>query len=260
MSDSVYVDKSTGEKVRIVNEDVNFYELDNSVRIKKDIFTKRYDQSLEIDPNSFFQPKLNTNDPLAVIANQLKSLDTSKISDGPEAGGAQVKYTPPVVLSDNSMSQTAVKQQQLEENIQLSPEQKKAMLEEWRKTQPGAQIPNVQNRNWDEEEERFLNGDKPITKVMAPEPPKVDPIQMMFKMFKSNYPVKLNVEIEENIPNPQFIGMVQENVDADAVEYYANLISEKLLKDPTKLKEVIYKQLKSIINKELGIEEETEQK
>jgi hypothetical protein len=75
-------------------------------------------------------------------------------------------------------------------------------------------------------------------------------------MYKNNYPVKLNVIIEENIPNPTFIGMVQENVEADAVEYYANLISDKLLKDPSKLKTEIYNQLKSIINKELGIEDE----
>jgi len=79
-------------------------------------------------------------------------------------------------------------------------------------------------------------------------------------MFKNNYPVKLSVEIEENIPNPTFIGMVQENVEADAVEYYANLISDKLLKDPTKLKTEIYNQLKRIINKELGIEDVVEEK
>jgi len=126
------------------------------------------------------------------------------------------------------------------------------MLEEWRKTQPGAQIPEIQERDYSDDE-RFLNGDKPITKKVEP---KVDPIQMMFKMFKSNYPVKINLEIEENIPNPTFIGMVQENVDADAVEYYANLISEKMLKDPTKLKNEIYKQLKKIINNELGIDDE----
>ena len=105
----------------------------------------------------------------------------------------------------------------------------------------------------EEDDERFLNGDKPITKKIE-QKPAVDPIQMMFKMFKSNYPVKLNLEIEENIPNPTFIGMVQENVEADAVEYYANLISDKLLNDPAKLKIEIYNQLKSIINKELGVE------
>jgi hypothetical protein len=245
----VYIDKSTGENVKIINEDTNFYTLDNSVRIKKEIFSKKYEQKVEIDPDSFFQKKNIANDPLLNLANQIKNLDSSKVPDG--GGGASVKYTPPVVLADNSVSQTKINTPQLEENINLTPEQKKAMLEEWRKTQPGAQIPEIQNRDW-EDDERFLNGDKPITPPKPPEP-KVDPIQMMFKMFKNNYPVKLNVEIEENIPNPTFIGMVQENVEADAVEYYAKVISDKLLKDPTKLKDEIYKQLKSIIDKELGV-------
>lgn len=250
-----YIDNSTGEQVRIINEETNFFVLDNSVRIKKDIFDKKYHESLEIDPNSFFAPKYTSNDPLVNLANQIKNIDSSKVSE--VAGGSQVKYNPPVVLSDNSMSSQAVKQPQVEEAIPLTPEQKKAMLEEWRRTQPGAQIPEVQNKDWDDE--RFLNGDKPIVVQPVKEPePKVDPIQMMFKMFKSNYPVKLSVKIEENIPNPTFIGMVQENVEADAVEYYANLISDKILKDPSKLKSEIYDQLKSIINKELGIEENKE--
>lgn len=250
MSDIIYIDKSTGENVKIITEDTNFYTLDNSVRIKKEIFTKKYEPKFEIDPDLFFQKKNVANDPLLNLANQIKNLDSSKVSDN--SGGASVKYTPPVVLADSSLppGQT-IKQPQVEEDIVLTPEQKKAMLEEWRKTQPGAQIPEIQNRDW-EDDERFLNGDKPITPQKPPEP-KVDPIQMMFKMFKNNYPVKLNVEIEENIPNPTFIGMVQENVEADAVEYYAKVISDKLLKDPTKLKDEIYKQLKSIIDKELGV-------
>ena len=258
MLDSVFVDKSTGEQVRIVNEDVNFYVLDNNVSIKKDVFSRKYEERFEVDPNAFFKPKLSA-DPLLNMAQQLKSMDTSKINDSQDSG-ARVKYiSQPVVLSDNSGgAQQAVKQPQSEETIQLSAEEKRKMIDEWRRTHPGAQIPEVQNKNWDEEEDKFLNGDKPI-QVKEPEP-KVDPIQMMFKMFKNNYPVKLSVEIEENIPNPTFIGMVQENVEADAVEYYANLISDKLLKDPTKLKTEIYNQLKRIINKELGIEDVVEEK
>lgn len=253
MLDGVYVDKSTGEQVRIVNEDVNFYSLDNSINIKKDVFAKKYELQTEIDPNSFFNPNALTNDPMFNLAKQLKSLDTSKIPDQGE--GTRVKFIEkPVVLSDTSIPPgTPVKQMQSESEIEISPEDRKAMIEKWRKEQPGAQIPSIQDRNWDDDDEKLLNGDKPI----APKIPeiKVDPIQMMFKMFKNNYPVKINIEIGENIPNPTFIGMVQENVEADAVEYYANLISDKLLKDPSNLKSQIYDQLKNIINKELGIEE-----
>jgi len=245
MQDNVFYEKSTGEAVRILNEDKNFYTLDNSVRIKKDIFSKKYELREEVDPNSFFQQQ-PSNDPLLNLANQLRTMDTSKISDVGE--GTKVKYTPPLTISDNSMSQSQVKQQQVEEMIHLTPEQRKTMLDEWRRTQPGAQIPEVQEKNWDEDDEKFLYGDNPIAVPKTPEP-KIDPLEMMFKMFKSNYPVKFKLEIEENIPNPQFIEMVQENVEADAVEYYANKILNNLLSDPSKLKEEIYSQLKIAINK-----------
>jgi len=254
MSNNVYVDKKTGEQVKILQDETNFYVLDNSVRIKKDVFDNKYTQKEEIDPSSFFKSTPNA-DPLAAMAEQLKSIDTSKIKDAPSAG-AQIKYVEnPVVLSDNSLPPGGtVKQPQMEDNIQLTPAEKKKMLEEWRKTHPGAQIPEVQEKD---DDERFLNGDKnkPIAEKLKATPV-VDPIKMMFGMFKNNYKVNLNINLEENIANPTFIAMVQENVEADAVEYYANLISDKYLKNPDNLRKEVYKQLKSIINKELGIEDE----
>ena len=247
MLNKVFVDKTTGEQVKIVNEDVNFYALNNSVRIKKDIFLKKYNEQVEVDPNSFFAPKITSNDPLAEIASKIKNLDPSRINEN--SAGTQIKYNPAVVLSDTSQSN--VRQAQTEEPIKLSAEEKKVMMDEWRKTQPGAQIPQIQEKEYDDE--KFLNGDKPIV-IKAPEP-KVDPLQMMFKMFKSNYPVTIDLKIEEKIPNPTFIGMIQENVEGDAIEYYSKQISDKFLSDPSKLKTEIYNQLKKIIDKELGTEE-----
>jgi hypothetical protein len=246
---NVFIDKSTGEEVSILSEDVNFLVLNNNIRIKKDVFYKKFEEKSQIDPNSFFSQQYSASDPLLNLANKLKSLDTSKIVD--EGTGTKVKYNPPVTLSDSSQPYKPV-QPQTEESITLTPDQKRAMLEEWRRTQPGAQIPEVQKEDW-ADDERFLNGDKPILQK-APEV-KSNPIEMMFKMFKNNYLVKLNISIEENIPSPNFISIIQENVETDAIEYYANLISSKLLKDPEKLKTEIYNQLKSTINKELGIDE-----
>jgi len=248
MSNSVFVNKQTGEKVSIVKEDVNFYVMSDNVSIKKDILAKKYDMVEEsVNPDSFFQAP--STDPLMNMAQQLKNMDTSNLKDSPTAG-AQIKFIEnSVTLSDNSMSQSPIKQEQVEGTISLTPQEKKKMMDEWRTNMPGANIPSVQEKNWEDEDQKLLNGDKPIE--IKKEVPKVDPIKMMFNMFKSNYSVKLNIPIEELIPNPSFIGMIQENVETDAVEYYANLISEKMLNDPTKLKEEIYNQLKTIIDDEL---------
>lgn len=259
MSDNVYVDKLTGEQVQIVNENDTFYVLDNTVSIKKDVFFKRFEKnSGTIDANTFFSAN-STNDPLLNVAQQLLHMDTTKISD--VSAPPTVKFVEkPMVLADSSMSQSTIKQQQMEAPIQLSKEEREAMLEQFRNTMEGAKVPIVQQKynNYDDDDEILLNG---ASNVIPIQKEIVNPLETMFKMFKNNYTVELKLNFEEKIPNPQFIGMVQENVEADAIEYYANLISKKILSDPKILKDEIYKQLKSIINTELGIEiEEQEEK
>jgi hypothetical protein len=259
MSDNVYVDKSTGEQVKIVNENDTFYVLDNTVSIKKDVFFKRFEKDSGIvDANSFFNTK-PINDPLSNVAQQLLNMDTTKISD--VQSPPSVKFIEkPLVLADSSMSQSTIKQPQMEAPIQLTKEQKDAMLEQFRNTMEGAKVPIVQQKynNYDEDDDILLNGVN--NNVVAIQKETVNPLDTMFKMFKNNYTVELKLKFEEKIPNPQFIGMVQENVEADAIEYYANLISKKILSDPNILKDEIYKQLKSIINTELGIDETEEEK
>lgn len=256
MSDNVYVDKLTGEQVTIVNENDTFYVLDNSVSIKKDIFFKRFEKDGGIvDANSFFSSK-STNDPLLNVAQQILNMDTTKISD--IQSPPTVRFVEkPMVFADSSMSQATIKQPQMEAPIQLSKEQRDAMLEQFRNSMEGAKIPIVQQKynNYDDDDEILLNGTQNNVNNVAVQKEPINPLETMFKMFKNNYTVELKLNFEEKIPNPQFIGMVQENVEADAIEYYANLISKKILSDPNILKNEIYKQLKSIINTELGIEE-----
>lgn len=259
MSDNVYVDKLTGEQVKIVNENDTFYVLDNTVSIKKDVFFKRFEKDSDtVDVNSFFNAK-PTNDPLLNVAQQLLNMDTTKISD--VKSPPSVKFIEsPMVLADSSMSQATIKQPQMEAPIQLSKEQRDAILEQFRNTMEGAKVPIVQQKynNYDDDDEILLNGVQNNVNNIAVQKEPVNPLETMFKMFKNNYKVELKLSFEEKIPNPQFIGMVQENVEADAIEYYANLMSKKILSDPNMLKDEIYKQLKSIINTELGIEETKE--
>jgi hypothetical protein len=73
--------------------------------------------------------------------------------------------------------------------------------------------------------------------------PQIDPLQMMFKMFKNNYDVDINLDVKEKIADPVFIKMIMENVEGDAIEYYTKIILDKLLKNPLKLKKEIYTQL-----------------
>jgi len=248
---NIYVNKQTGEKVKISKEEDAFYTLDDGVKIKKDTFSRRYEQSEEIDPMEF----LNPPSALERLANQIKSVDTNKVNDLNE--GTKIKMKPPTVLADNSRLQNPVDNSG--EGIQISEAQKQRMIEEYKmkqelgeKTKPPAFMNENQSNEGYIEYEMPKEGEGNIRQTSQPiqqsrteqQPvPQIDPLQMMFKMFKNNYEIKLTFEVEEKIANPAFIEMVMENVDGDAIEYYTKKILDKMLKNPLKLKKDIYNQL-----------------
>lgn len=267
---STFVNKQTGEKVRIVKEDAAFYTLDDGVKIKKETFTKRYTQTEEIDPNDFFSPR----SAIEKLAQDLKSIDPSKVQE--DGSGARIKMKPPTVLQDNSREQINPVNN-TSEGIKISEAQKQRMIEEWRlKQELGEQTqpPSFMNESTQPTQDtgyieyempgqgggsmRQINQPtQPTSQVNTPTQPQMDPMQMMFKMFKNNYEVKIQLEFDEKIADPQFIQMIMENVEGDAVEYYTKIMMDKIIKNPLKLKKEIYRQLKiEIFGEEVVLEEE----
>lgn len=271
---NIYVSKQTGEKVKIVKEEESFYTLDDGVKIKKETFSKRYEQSDEIDPMEF----LNPPSALEQLANQLKNVDPNKVVNEPEHS-TRIKMKPPTVLADNSRQQSPIANNS-SEGIQISEQRKQQMIEEWRMKQelgdPDAVKPAFME-NQPNQDDGYIEYEMPKegegrirqtshtnpTQPTTQQPPvqQIDPLQMMFKMFKNNYDVKLTFEIEEKIANPQFIEMVMENVDGDAIEYYTKKILDKILKNPLKLKKDIYNQLElEVYGEEYVFNKKNEQK
>lgn len=255
----VYTDKTTGERVSIIKEDDSFFTLEDGVKIKKESFAKRYEPSGVIDPEEF----LNTTSAIENLAKKLMSVDPTKIQDGGD-DKTRIKIKPPVVLADSQQEHISPTQNNTVEGPKVSEAQRQKMLEEFAKQQghqvqqpltyiddddnvieyempqpPAPGEPTPQNQGIAGPEDKNFAG-RPI-------PPRIDPLQMMFNMFKNNYDVTINLKIEDKIANPQFIAMVMENVEGDPIEYYAKIILEKVLKEPLKLKKEIYDQLKKEI-------------
>lgn len=253
-NNAVYIEKSSGENVRIINEDLNFYELNNSVRIKKDIFEKKYEKQVEVDPNEFFQKQ--AAEPFMDMFNKIKNYNTNNIVENNLSNQTYINNN--TETSNNEIHEARIsneeKERILRENREfLLKNQPKEIQEKYNKDINNDYIDNESNidikDNIYEEKNSIVTINKTNEKNIVN---KVDPVSMMFKMFKNNYSVKLNIEIEENIPNPQFISIIQENVDTDAIEYYSKIISDKLLNNPDKIKIDIYNQLKEIINNDLN--------
>lgn len=245
MINKTFINKTSGEKVQIIKEDNNFYTLDDGVKIKKDTFNNRYEISDKIDPSTF----LKSESAIKNLADDLKKIDTSNIGERDDK--TRIKYKPGITISDNSI-QNAPNQN---EGIKISESQKQKMIDEYNMKQELGESSKKPEFTTDENNQTYieynmpeLDGGKPINKQQPLKSPfqqtQIDPLQMMFNMFKNNYDVNIKLELNEKIANPQFIQMVMENVDGDAIDYYSKIILEKLLKEPLKLKKEIYNQLK----------------
>jgi len=279
---NTYVNKQTGEKVRIINEGDAFYTLDDGVKIKKETFSKRYDKSDEIDPMEF----LNPQSALENLAQQIQKVDPNQVVNEPEHS-TRIKMKHPTVLADNSRGQVDPVDNTSDTGIQISEERRKQMIDDFNMkkelgepnlTPPSFTDESNQNQDGYIEYEMPNEGEGRIRQTSQPnqptqsnqpknQPPQMDPLQMMFKMFKNNYEVKLSFDIEEKIADPAFIQLVMENVDGDAIEYYTKKILSKILKEPLKLKKEIYDQLELeiygeeyVLEKKAKLEQEKEEK
>jgi hypothetical protein len=93
------------------------------------------------------------------------------------------------------------------------------------------------------------------TEQKIQQPQMMDPREMMFKTFKRNYDIKINVEFTDKIANPEFIKMMMENMDGDIINFYKKLVLENITKNFKIVEDEVEKQLKRVIYGEETITE-----
>jgi len=72
----------------------------------------------------------------------------------------------------------------------------------------------------------------------------MDPTQMMFKTFKRNHNIKINVEFTDKIGKPDFIKLMMENMDGDIVLFYKQLIIENIRNNFKVIEDEVEKQIR----------------
>jgi hypothetical protein len=79
-----------------------------------------------------------------------------------------------------------------------------------------------------------------------------DPSEMMFKTFKRNHEIQINVSFKEKIGKPEFIKMMMENMEGDIVGYYKKLIVDDIMNNFKVIEDEVEKQIKEEI---FGVDE-----
>ena len=85
-----------------------------------------------------------------------------------------------------------------------------------------------------------------------------DPIHKMFKNIKRKNTFTFTLTIEDKIPRPDFIEMMEDSYEISLIDYLAQEFTDKLLSDPNSIKEKIKSEITSLVfpeeNKEKIIE------
>lgn len=70
-----------------------------------------------------------------------------------------------------------------------------------------------------------------------------DPTTALFKKFKRNHNININLKIKDKISKPDFIKVMADGLDGDIIQYYTDEIYKSFLVDTNKIKENIYNQI-----------------
>lgn len=71
-----------------------------------------------------------------------------------------------------------------------------------------------------------------------------DPSEIMFKTFKRNYEISINLIIKDKIGKPEFVRMMMENIDGDIIKYYKKLIMNNIMNNIKYIEDEVEKNLR----------------
>jgi hypothetical protein len=170
------------------------------------------------DPNSFF----NSSNIASKIINDAKSIDTNSIADIPSKTGAREIEKP----QEQIIGASQPTDEQVKKVEALRPD----FTDEDYKL-AGMTPPNKQK----------------TTAASSTNVPPQNPANSFLHQLKKNHKVTLNLEIDENIPKPDFIKMMDENFNNGVLDQLVTEIVDKYLRNPTILERAVKQKLEEIV-------------
>ncbi len=277
LKDKSFKNNKTGEIVRVVDSYQNITVMNNEERVDTSrlldplYYTEQTGSANHyterVDPNEF----LNNNARYDMFAKDISSVDTSKLPDEGGVGdytegGTQVNmggdptYRPAtnesaVVQYDEeyekqllaekygaTLDNDAVKRQNEAFDKILNPDVDGGVPAQPNKPSGRVEVNGVQQR---EVKREYIQPD--YVDPRAEPVVKSDPIIDMFKNVKRKEKFLMSLDIEDRIPRIDFIEMMEDSYETSLVEYLADDILNKVLKDPNILRDKIIGEIEKLV-------------
>ena len=252
------------EVVTVVGDNGVFYNLSNGSNIAKGVFFQKFSEMLDTD--NFFQSQSAAG--LASLADQLKSVDSSKMQD----------------IGGNIPPQVKYRQESVSEQVAAPAEYRDMLMKNFQQEQASRDLSQYKVYDNDDDaaadfERRMNQTQQQPQQRQRPQPyqdpyqpqqpvseayqaPQVESTQSsayvspeeeafrFFRSFKKVFPITLSVDFDERIAEPNFIKMMAVNYEGDIIKFYTKEFMNRIYNDPGFLENKIYDKLRSLVFEE----------
>jgi hypothetical protein len=248
-----FKDNITGETVVVNDIEGSIVTLNNGEKvISSRMLDSNYYEEV-VDPIAFFQNESNIL--MDTIMERVKTIKTDNLIDDNTITNS--------ISSINNGFSPSTNDRAI---IQISEEEERAELlrkynitQQPKTTSVEELLGESTNSTQKVVNQPFVN--QPVVTQQVVTQPVVteDPILFIFKNSKRKLDFKMDFSIEEKIPRIDFIEMMEDSYNTSIIDYLAEEFTNKLLNDPSVIKNLIKEKIESLV-KTKSIEEKVETK
>ncbi len=258
LANKTFKDNRTGETIKVLDSFDNIAILENKekVDVRRLMDSNLYTE--QIDVNNFFNNQGAYNN----LADKIKSISTENLKDDPSdiasrIGGDLIPATNEsaiiMVSEDDEKAELARKYGASVDNISSTQRQNEAFAKLLGEDSDD-DLPKIQPRQVQEQEQVVqrveVNRDEVVNNNNNNNNQQIrvgDPIITMFKGVKRAVDFKMNIEVSNKIPRLDFIEMMEDSYQTSIIDFLADEFTEKLLKDPQIIKNMISDRIKQLV-------------
>lgn len=248
-----FKDNITGETVVVNDIEGSIVTLNNGEKvISSRMLDSNYYEEV-VDPIAFFQNESNIL--MDTIMERVKTIKTDNLIDDNTITNSISSINNGFSPSTNESAIIQISEEEeraeLLRKYNITQQPKTTSVEELlgESTNSTQQVVNQPFVN-----QQFVN-QPVVTQPVVTE----DPILFIFKNSKRKLDFKMDFSIEEKIPRIDFIEMMEDSYNTSIIDYLAEEFTNKLLNDPSVIKNLIKEKIESLV-KTKSIEEKVETK
>lgn len=250
IANKTFKNNLTGEIIRVIDafENIAILENKNKVSVSELMNTGIYTEL--IDPANFFSNQGAYN----ILAEKIKSIPPDMIRD--EDGSKPVvnlydnQFKP--ITDESAIIYSSEEDERAEllrkygssENDNLLQKQNEAFSKILGEEEPVLKIEVESNSRQIETPIQQTPINRPqATSIVVQE----DPIITMFRNVKRNKDFSISLEINNKIPRPDFIEMMEESYNTSIIDFLASEFTDNILKNPKMIEDMIREKIKQIV-------------